>query len=103
MQSQFFFRMIFSALVLNYAHADIEQIREDITYRFNINEENSELIDNIHLITFLRENGIIADSESEISVHNEDNYINLSCFDCIIINKPSEEQIPNSFNERPEK
>jgi hypothetical protein len=44
--------------------------------------------------------GIILDEESTITIHEEQNYIDLTCFNCIVRNVNSEEYIHGSFNER---
>jgi len=47
--------------------------------------------------------GIILDEESTITIHEEKNNIDLTCFNCIVRNINSEDEVRGSFNERTSK
>jgi hypothetical protein len=44
--------------------------------------------------------GIVLDEKSTISIHEEKNHIDLTCFNCIVRNVNTEDSVRGSFNER---
>ena len=51
----------------------------------------------------LNQMGIILDENSAIFIHEEENYINLDCFNCIVRSIGSQIALHGPFNERPTK
>lgn len=73
------------------------KIKADYSFRL-FNESDTFLFDP-HIEIFLKENGIHLDEESEVIIHEEDNYINLNCFNCIINILPPDHMGASSYNE----
>jgi len=102
MESQFFLRMIFSAVILNYAHAET-MIRDDFHFRLKIENTTIDNLREADVTELIKGLGLETDEESEIYIHEENNFIDLSCFSCITNNIPSNEEIQHSHNWRVEK
>ncbi|MEQ1723591.1 MAG: hypothetical protein ABL930_10475 [Pseudobdellovibrio sp.] len=57
------------------------------------------MLDNVDLaVQYLKSKGVIADEKTEIQIHEEKNYIDLSCFNCIVVSIDARKKIENSVN-----
>lgn len=93
MSSKALWVCIFCSLMTNTARTD-ETTSQNIQLNFpkNSTEENIKTnLDNL---------GIILDEKSTISIHEEKNHIDLTCFNCIVRNVNTEDSVLGSFNER---
>lgn len=62
---------------------------------------NFSMLDNVDSAgQYLKSKGVIADEKSEIQVHEEKNFIDLSCFNCIVVSIDARKEIEGSKNER---
>lgn len=83
---------IFCSLIANKAIAD-ETERKVIQITFPKNASNEIIKSNLDQM------GIILDEYSTINIHDEENYINLTCFNCIVRSVDSNSHISGSINE----
>ena len=99
MQTQFILRMVLAVLTLKYSYIEARTQRGNFHHRYETNEQDSLTFNNENLFEILKKAGLTVDEDSEIIIHEEDNYVNLTCFDCIIINLPKDYMGASSFNE----
>lgn len=77
--------------------------RVNISQRFFKNSSTGLDIDPNSLdsvLKSLKTKSIYADENSEIQTHQEENFIDLSCFNCIVVNIDSKQSIESAKNER---
>lgn len=104
MQAQFFLRMALIILIAKYANAETRQERRDLNFQIEIdNKVYENRISEYDILEIIKSLGINVDENSEIYVHEEDNYIDLGCFNCIINPISINEEIQHSHNWRVEK
>lgn len=102
MQTQFILRMVLAVLAIEYANAETIDQRNDFHFRMEINESYPLMPeDSIHNI--LADLGLAVDDGSEVYIHEEESYIDFSCFNCITDRISSNEEIQHSHNWRLEK
>jgi|SRR5690606_32485046 len=96
MINQHIFRLVLAVLAIKSVDAKAK-VRTD--YNLQLAIESDSFFINTHIKELLEENGILIDEESEIIIHEEDTYINLSCFNCIINILPPNYMGESSYNE----
>lgn len=100
MQTQFILRMVLAVLAIKYVNAETTVPRGDFEFRLTTEDQSFQLESNYELSLILERLGIVLDEESEVFVHNEENFVNLDCFNCIISNIGHNEEVQHSFNMR---
>ena len=98
MQTQFILRMVLAVLAIEYANAETFSSRANYRQRLELTNESNSLSQK-QISELIKDLGLDIDEESKIYIHEESNYIDFSCFNCIILNSPNHEIIENSFNE----
>lgn len=84
-----------SLMVSNLMGKEPEGKTLKITFPQGISKESIE--------NSLTQMGITFDEHSTINIHEEENYIDLICFNCIIRSVDNKTFLHGSFNERPSK
>lgn len=72
-------------------------------YVARIIEKNQSHIDfsnDSTVINYLHLNGFEIDNKSGIHIHEEKNYIDLRCFDCVVRKLDPSQEVQSSLNER---
>ena len=101
MQSQLILRSILLTMVLHFSYAQSSGVRHNVKVRYYFKQDT--VFNEVKLNDLIEIYGIIIDEEANLYIHEEENFIDLSCFNCVLNNIHPDEQVPNSFNERPEK
>jgi hypothetical protein len=87
--------LIFFSLV-----AQLSSAQDIIKLKINpIDVSNVDFSNNERTIGWLNLQGIVVDENSSIQIHNEENEINLSCFNCAIRSIDSSIDMAHSYNE----
>lgn len=90
MQTQFILRMVLAVLAIEYANAETIERWKDFELRINSKVQISYIENQDEISDLLKKIGLIADDKSEVFFHHEEDYIDLSCFNCIIINSSND-------------
>lgn len=98
MQTQFILRMVLAVLIVKYSHAEALSYRANYRLRLEVTNDSNSFSQK-QISDLIKDLGLDVDEESKIYIHEESNYIDFSCFNCIILNSPNHEIIENSFNE----
>jgi len=93
MLAQFILRMALSLLIVKYANAETDQNRGD--FNFQLKKDSKVYVNEISdhdILKIIQTLGLDVNEDSELYIHEEINYIDFSCFNCIIVNLSETQQ-----------